>query len=355
MIASCRTLVLTPKGCLATSVVGARDTFLAADALRDGGGVDRPFFAPRVVTPDGARCRTCSGASIAADVSFDDVPAADLIVVPAVVGGVTETLRANERSVSWLHAQFYAGVPLACSAAGLVLLAEAGLLDDRTVASSQATRDLLRARYPRVDFQTERPLSDGDNVICSSASVSLYQLTLYLIGKYAGVETVNRVHEAFSLADVRGGPLTFLKSSREHTDLAIRDAQRWMASHLREIDGVVSIARRFAMSPRSFRRRFVDATGRTPSHFLRDCRTARCLELLEQTDDSFTEIASCVGRDDAAPHDGRIVVLEKDVVQRPASGQIRNLKTHIPIRPRCYGKLSVQRCSAGLSGGLKYR
>lgn len=58
----------------------------------------------------------------------------------------------------------------------------------------------------------------------------------------------------------------------------------WMAEHLDVPMTVDQLARRATLSPRTFARRFVAATGTTPLQWLLTQRVARARGLLETTD-----------------------------------------------------------------------
>jgi transcriptional regulator GlxA family with amidase domain len=69
----------------------------------------------------------------------------------------------------------------------------------------------------------------------------------------------------------------------------------WMLDNLAEELPVDALARRAAMSPRTFARRFRDATGTTPGAWLNRMRLDRARELLERTDLPVETIAQRVG------------------------------------------------------------
>jgi AraC family transcriptional activator FtrA len=58
---------------------------------------------------------------------------------------------------------------------------------------------------------------------------------------------------------------------------------------------IATMARRAAMSPRNFIRRFQEATGSTPLDWLIDARLAHARELLESTDLAVEDVAQRCG------------------------------------------------------------
>jgi transcriptional regulator GlxA family with amidase domain len=74
----------------------------------------------------------------------------------------------------------------------------------------------------------------------------------------------------------------------------------WMTEHLDEEQPVSDLARRAAMSERTFARRFVAETGTTPHKWIVQQRVLRARELLEQTDLPVESVASHSGFGSAA-------------------------------------------------------
>ena len=86
----------------------------------------------------------------------------------------------------------------------------------------------------------------------------------------------------------------------DHGDAEIAAAQEWMRDHLREALRVDALARRFGMSPRSFARRFKQATGEPPLGYLHGLRVEAAKHLLESGARSLPQIAAAVGYEDVA-------------------------------------------------------
>jgi transcriptional regulator GlxA family with amidase domain len=76
---------------------------------------------------------------------------------------------------------------------------------------------------------------------------------------------------------------------------ALGSVMDWMFEHLDELVTVRQLARLAAMSPRTFARRFVEATGTTPLRWLNHQRILRAQDLLQATTVPVEVIASRVG------------------------------------------------------------
>ena len=73
------------------------------------------------------------------------------------------------------------------------------------------------------------------------------------------------------------------------------DVMGWLARHLELPVTVDDLARRAAMSPRTFARRFVQETGTTPQRWLTSQRILLAQELLEETDATIEAVAARSG------------------------------------------------------------
>jgi transcriptional regulator GlxA family with amidase domain len=74
----------------------------------------------------------------------------------------------------------------------------------------------------------------------------------------------------------------------------------WITAHLHDQLPVEELAARFAMSSRTFARRFRDEVGATPHAWITQQRVLRAEELLEATDHPVERIAADVGFGNAA-------------------------------------------------------
>jgi transcriptional regulator GlxA family with amidase domain len=76
--------------------------------------------------------------------------------------------------------------------------------------------------------------------------------------------------------------------------------QFWLSAQRESPVSVADLARHAGLEPRTFLRRFVQATGVKPSEYQQRLRVSRARELLEFSRSNIDEIASRVGYDDVA-------------------------------------------------------
>ena len=98
----------------------------------------------RFVAPEPGPQRTEDGAlALVADGSFDDVPAADVLVVPGGRGEVE--IRGDERALEWVRAIDAGSTWTTSVCTGSLILARAGLLTGKRATSHWTALETLRA------------------------------------------------------------------------------------------------------------------------------------------------------------------------------------------------------------------
>jgi transcriptional regulator GlxA family with amidase domain len=261
-------------------------------------GADPPY-ATRVAAP-GRRVRSESGVALAADTSLGTVAADATPVDTLVVVGGQGTRAARDDRAFLADLATVAGragrVTSVCT--GAWLLAAAGLLDGYASTTHWSSAESLAERYPEVDVQADRIYVRDRDRWTSAGVTAGVDLFLALVDEDHGPELAHAV-AAWLVVFARrpGGQAQFsaqLRAQGARTP-ALATLQHWLPDHLDEPLTVDALARRVAMSPRTFARRFTDETGTTPAAFVEALRVERARELLETTDLTVAAIATQVG------------------------------------------------------------
>lgn len=138
---------------------------------------------------------------------------------------------------------------------------------------------------------------DEGRVLTSAGSAAGLDLCLHLVRRERGPEIANQVARRLVIPPHRdGGQAQFVErpvQARERGGLsAVIDTMRRRLQHEQP---VAELARLAAMSERSFMRRFKQATGSTPAHWLARARVDRARELLESGEQPIERIAAQCG------------------------------------------------------------
>ena len=140
------------------------------------------------------------------------------------------------------------------------------------------------------------------DLVSSGASTTWHDLTLYLIARYAGATTAQEVARMFALQWHQDGlaPYIIFAGRTDHGAAEVEHAQQWLREHFSVANPVEGMIKRSTLAERTFKRRFVAATGLTPISYVQRLRIEDAKRRLERTDASVDEISWRVGYEDAA-------------------------------------------------------
>ncbi len=293
----------------ASVVFGMYDLF--ASAGRDWGfvvsGEPGPELRrPAVVAARSGAFEAANRVTIAPHAALESAAGADIVCVPELAVPPGDDLGDRfAAEIEWIRARYRSGALVASACSGAVLLAEAGLLDGQDATTHWAYCSVLQQNYPRVRVHPERALvlsGEGQRLVMAGGGTSWQDLALYLIGRFAGVDTAMQVAR-FNLIDWhRTGqqPFARLARTRQVEDAVISRCQSWIADHFREPTPVAAMVRLSGIAERSFKRRFRAATGMSPLEYVHMLRLEAAKELLERDDRAAETVAYEVGYEDAA-------------------------------------------------------
>jgi transcriptional regulator GlxA family with amidase domain len=265
-----------------------------------------PLLRPVIVSAGGAAFRAGTGLMVAPMASLADCPAPDVIAIPDLAVMPDEDLSGRyEREIDWLRQQNARGAMFATACTGALVLAEAGLLDGHDVTTHWGFCDAMARRYPRLRVHPNRALlisGEDQRFVMAGGGTSWQDLALFLIARLAGAEEAMRVAR-LQLLDwhhVGQQPFAALTRHRHVGDALIAKCQEWAAEHYDERSPVAAMAALSGLAERSFKRRFVKATGVAPLEYVHTLRLEESKQALETTDAPIEAIASEVGYEDSS-------------------------------------------------------
>ncbi len=261
-------------------------------------GIDRsadgvPNFDFKVCGPEPGRpLRTSVGATIIPDHGLDDLVGADLVAIPAIGGGdyLPEALDAIRRAAE-------SGSIILTVCSGAFVAGAAGLLDGRPCTTHWMHADDLARMYPTAQVDRNVLFVDDGNLITSAGTAAGIDACLHLVRREMGSEITNKIARRMVVPPQRDG------GQRQYIDqpIPVRCSERfaphldWILANLDKPHTVTSLARRAHMSGRTFARRFVEETGRTPMQWVTDQRVLFARRLLEETTLDVDNIAEQSG------------------------------------------------------------
>lgn len=271
---------------------------LASRQAQDDAPGRGPLYSVRVLAATAAPVELASGMRLLPDATYADMPPeTDTLLVCGGMGDAVDRVRGDTALVSWLHAASSRVRRVASICSGALLLAEAGLLDDREATTHWSDVAELRDRYPAV-----RVLPDAiytrDGPIWTSAGITTgMDLALAMVSADHGDALALKVARRMVMASKRSGgqsqfsgQLQALEQPEHFAALAT-----WIADNLRLRLDVASLAERVHMSPRQFTRRFGAHFRVTPQKYVERMRVETAKPLLESTTRDIKRIATECG------------------------------------------------------------
>ncbi|HYE93063.1 MAG TPA: helix-turn-helix domain-containing protein [Terriglobales bacterium] len=294
-------LVALPE-CTASTLFGLYD---AMNAARVGDGARAPFTVDIVGEHDGP-LTLASGVPAPVQRTVEAIASTDIVLVGSVILPPEGWRRGRyPRLVAWLRAMYDRGAVLCSACSGIFLLAETGLFDGHDATVHFVYERTFARTYPDVRIHPERTLviaGRRDSLVTSGASTTWHDLVLYLIARYAGATSAQDVARILALQWHKDGltPYMVFEGRTDHGDAEIASAQQWLATHFAVAHPVEEMIKRSKLAERTFKRRFVAATGLAPIAYVQRLRVEDAKHRLERTDAPVDDISYRVGYEDAA-------------------------------------------------------
>lgn len=235
--------------------------------------------------------------------THDSSPGAPFRPAVLVIPGnerATREATADHPLVPWLRQKHSEGVVLAAVCGGVFVLARTGLLAGRQATTHWALADQFARQFPDVFMESDRMVIDYGDVVTAGGVLAWADLGLRLVERFLG-PAVMMATARYMLVDPPGREQRFYSDfdpRTKHGDDAVLKAQRWLATQRERAVSVAEVSRYACLEPRTFLRRFLNATGMRPSEYHQSLRISRAREMLEFSRKSINEIASAVGYED---------------------------------------------------------
>jgi transcriptional regulator GlxA family with amidase domain len=302
-------IVATPHSSV-SPVTGLYETLTSVGALtapeERRAGRKEPFEV-EIVAERAGTIESVSGLAITAHRSVDEATDFDLVIVPSMEFGREGEWPAGRypKLIHWLREMYSGGATVCSACTGANLTAEAGLLDGNEATVHWMSENNFRRRHPDVLLRPTEVLvisGEGGRLITSGAATAWHDLALHLIATHVGPATAQAVARFMLWEWHRDGQAAFrvFDPPTDHGDAAVLAAQRGIAESFAVASPVEEMTRWSGLSPRTFKRRFKEATGQSPIAYVQRIRIEEAKRLLEATDQPVEEISWAVGYEDPA-------------------------------------------------------
>jgi len=300
-------LVAVPEAVVSTlfGIYDAMNAFSTMDLSNAAPGERSPFQIDIIGEAVGP-LQSASGVPVTVQRSIDTIDRTDIVIVPSVLLPPEGWTKGRyPQLVDWLRVMYDRGAIICSACSGIFLLAETGLFDGKDATVHFAYARALGAAYPEVGIHPERPLvisGSREQLVSSGASTTWHDLVLYLIARHAGATAAQEVARVFALQWHQDGltPYMIFDGRTDHGDADIQSAQDWAREHFSVANPVEEMIKRSSLAERTFKRRFVNATGLTPIAYVQRLRIEDAKRRLERSDASVDDISWRVGYEDSA-------------------------------------------------------
>lgn len=252
----------------------------------------RDWYELRVCSPRHARVDRWLRA--ATPFGYEDLVTADTVVVPACHDA---DLRPPRQLVTAVRAAYERGARVLSICTGAFVLAEAGLLEGRRVATHWKAAATLARRYPSVSVDPDVLYVDDGQVLTSAGKAAGMDLCLHVVRHDHGAHAANAIARHLVTAPHReGGQAQYIappSARASHDGLAV--VLDWALEHLEEAITVDDLAARANVTTRTLNRYFHARVGTNPLQWLQTQRVRRAQELLERGDESIDTVARRCG------------------------------------------------------------
>jgi transcriptional regulator GlxA family with amidase domain len=250
----------------------------------DRGDQGLPTYDFAVVAVEEPPLRCGQGFTLDTPHRIDRAATADLVVVPS---WRSMDERPPEAMLQAIRDALGRGARVLSVCSGAFALAAAGVLDGRRATTHWRYADAFAERYPQIDVDPDVLYVDAGQIITSAGTAAGIDACLHVVRQEHGVAVANAVARRMVVPPFRdGGQAQYVEAPvplprRAGTDEmpALLD---WITQHPHEELAVEELARRAHMSPRTFARRFREATGTTPHKWVLAQRVGHAQRLLEQ-------------------------------------------------------------------------
>jgi transcriptional regulator GlxA family with amidase domain len=231
---------------------------------------------------------------------FSKIRKTDLIIIPSLQHDIVEPLKQNAELVNWVKAQRNKGAEVASICTGAFLLAATGLLDGKNCSTHWNATEEFRKTFPAVNLLPDKIITDERGIYTNGGAYSFLNLILYLVEKYYDRPTAIYCAKVFQIDIDRNSqsPFTIFTGQKDHNDVMVQKVQEYIESRITDKISMEDLAAKFKINRRSFDRRFIKATGNTPSLYQQRVRMEVAKKAFEISSKTVNEVMFDVGYSD---------------------------------------------------------
>ena len=253
-----------------------------------------PLYHWDILSMDGSDILASNGLSVAASPPPDRNRRGEVVFVLASWGGETY---ANRDTLSWLRRQSREGARICPVELGCYLVAKAGLLSGKPVATHWSWAPGFQEQFASVPV-VEQLFTVGDTMMSCAGGLAGVDLMLHLIAARYGIQMAGEVADQMLHNPVRPATAPQRRTLAQGTDTlppVVRQAITLIEQNIPEPLTVPQIAAALGASQRQLERQFRHTIGCTIVQYGALCRLQHARVLLISTKLSVRDIAAASG------------------------------------------------------------
>jgi transcriptional regulator GlxA family with amidase domain len=250
-----------------------------------------PAYEVTLLSEAGGQVRTSAGFGVETeafgDRSFDTV----------MVGAGTQIEPMTPGLLAFVRRSIETSRRVAAPCTGAFVLAEAGVLNGRSVTTHWYFARDLQARYPEVKVEEDRIYITDGNVWTSAGMTAGIDLALAMVENDHGRETARSVARKLVVYHRRAGGQSQFSAMLELEPKSdrIQNALHYAKQNLRNTLSVEELADVARLSPRQFSRAFRAETRQSPAKAVENLRVEAARLMMEEGSHSMDAIAQETG------------------------------------------------------------
>ena len=223
-------------------------------------------------------------------VPFDqlELKGGDVIFVPGLDSSLLLDdvfLNRSHPFQNWLTLQYERGIIVCSVCTGAFLLANAGLLNEKSCTTHWKYAETFKQRYPGVNLLSNRLFVESERIFTSAGVSSGIDLALHLIEKLWGGYFAAQIAKEIVIyfrRTIDDPQLNIFTQYRNHLEHRVHMVQDRLTHTLDHKTSLEEISAEIGMSSRNLTRLFKQATGVTVGQYLNGLRQARALQLIKE-------------------------------------------------------------------------
>ena len=218
----------------------------------------------------------------------------DMIVI---AGWTSNHTQASDQLLAALRHFHSIGGTLVAFCGGAFVLAQTGLLNNKTATTHWMYTEEFKRQFPLIEFQENVLYTEEERLYTSAGSAAALDLGLHLIRKHFGASISNHIAKRLVISPQReGGQAQYAAAiPKPEKPKHLNKSIQWANENLDKNISIDEMAQQACLSRRSFDRHFRDSLGQSPKAWLTQQRINLAREFLENSQTDMEQIAMQTG------------------------------------------------------------